>query len=103
MYELPDTCSVTEFRDHIADHLRTLRTRRKPTLLTQNGRAAAVVMSPREFEAYAAAREFMDVVQAIEAGRDDVKSGRVEPWPAVRQRLLARVTKPATRKSSRRT
>lgn len=102
MYELPDTCSVTEFRDHISDHLRTIRTRRKPTMLTHNGRAAAVVMSPQEFEAYAAAREFMETVQAIEAGREDVKAGRVEPWPAVRRRLLARVAKPTTRRTSRR-
>ena len=102
MYQLPDTCSVTEFRDHIADHLRTIRTRRKPTMLTHNGRAAAVVMSPQAFEAYAAAREFMETVQAIEAGRADVKAGRVEPWSAVRRRRLARTGKPGTRKSSRR-
>jgi PHD/YefM family antitoxin component YafN of YafNO toxin-antitoxin module len=88
MYQLPDTCSVTDFRDNIADHLRDLRRSSRPRMITQNGKAAAVVLSPEQFEGYAAAREFMETVRAVEESRRELARGGGSEWAAVRARLL---------------
>lgn len=69
MYSLPETCSVTDFRDNIAAHLRKLKTAKRPKLLTHNGKAAAVVMSPEEFETCVAARQFLETTRAINRDR----------------------------------
>lgn len=86
MYQLPETCSVTDFRDNIASHLRKIRTARRPTMLTHNGKAAAVLMSPREFEAYAAARDVVDTARAVSgvraAAAGGIRSGSTKRRPA---------------------
>lgn len=93
MYQLPDTCSVTEFRDNIADHLRRLRKADRPRMITQNGKAAAVVLSPEQFEDYAAAREFVETVRAVEESRAELAAGGGSGWAGARARLLKKSAK----------
>lgn len=47
---LPDTTSYSEFRQNLSSHFKRLKKSRKPTLITQNGKTAAVVMSPQIYE-----------------------------------------------------
>ncbi|MCC6322128.1 MAG: type II toxin-antitoxin system Phd/YefM family antitoxin [Phycisphaerales bacterium] len=82
------TASVNDFRDDIAGHLRRLRRAKSPTLLTQNGKGAAVMMSLRQFQSFAAALDFVETVEAIEAGRREDAQGRTKSWRKSRAALL---------------
>jgi PHD/YefM family antitoxin component YafN of YafNO toxin-antitoxin module len=102
MSRLPDTCSVTDFRDNIADHLRQLRKADRPRMITQNGKAAAVELSPQQFEDYAAAMDFMQTIEAVESSRAELAAGGGAPWSRVRARLLDSKSRrqPKTRRSA---
>jgi PHD/YefM family antitoxin component YafN of YafNO toxin-antitoxin module len=48
---------------------------KRPTFVLRRGKAAVVVLNPKEFEAYAAARERQDVLDAVEQGRREFAAG----------------------------
>lgn len=99
---LPDTTTYTEFRENLSDHFKRLKKTSRPTIVTQNGKAAAVVLSPSAFEEYAAAREFMETARAVEESRRDFAAGRFMSIDEAEKTLAARVRKgtaPRTRKA----
>lgn len=49
-HALPDVCTYTEFRDNMTAHLARLKKAKRPTLVTRNGRKAAVILSPEAYE-----------------------------------------------------
>jgi prevent-host-death family protein len=69
-----DIVPIAEFKAHLSRVVRTLPARRRPVVITQNGKAAAVVMSPAEFDRLAYRARFVD---AVEQGLTDVEEGRV--------------------------
>ncbi|MFM9958187.1 MAG: type II toxin-antitoxin system Phd/YefM family antitoxin [Phycisphaerales bacterium] len=50
MHLLPEVCTYTDFRDNLTAHLARLKKAKRATLVTRNGRAAAVVLSPEDYE-----------------------------------------------------
>jgi PHD/YefM family antitoxin component YafN of YafNO toxin-antitoxin module len=54
--------------------VRGLRQRGRPVVITQNGKPAAVLLSPEEFDALAHHAGFMDAVQR---GLADARAGRL--------------------------
>lgn len=91
MHRLPEVCSVTEFRDNISEKIRKLRKSGRVTLLTHNGKAAAVVMSPEEFEAFDAEHERTEVVKIIEENRKDIDAGRGIPLDTFDRKMRAKL------------
>lgn len=71
---LKDIVPIGEFRSNLADWVKRVGDTRRPVVLTQRGRAAAVVVSPEEFDELVDER---DVVKAILAGLQDVAAGRL--------------------------
>ena len=53
MAEVPEIIPVTDLRDGAANLLARVRTSRKPVVITQRGRAAAVIVSVEAYEAAA--------------------------------------------------
>jgi PHD/YefM family antitoxin component YafN of YafNO toxin-antitoxin module len=47
---LPDTTTYSEFRENLSSHFKRLKRSPKPTMITQNGKTAAVVMAPEAYE-----------------------------------------------------
>jgi prevent-host-death family protein len=45
-----DIVPIGEFKTHASELLRRLATSRRPLVITQNGRPAAVVLTPEEFD-----------------------------------------------------
>jgi prevent-host-death family protein len=45
-----DVVPIGEFKTHASKYLRQLRATHRPMLITQNGKPAAVVLTPNEFE-----------------------------------------------------
>lgn len=84
-----DIVPLGEFRTHTARVLRKMRDSRRPVIITQQGRPAAVVLPPEEFDRLQARRRF---VAAVSEGLADAEAGRViddeklDPPPARRSR-----------------
>jgi len=50
MHHSQDTYSLTDFKQNAQDHLERLRQTGRPEILTVNGRAEAVVMTPQTYD-----------------------------------------------------
>lgn len=97
--EVPSTTNYDEFCENPADHLSRLRKAKRPTVVLRKGRAQAVLLTPAEFADYAAARETLDLMGAIERGRREHGTGQTIPWGRARRELLARFERRLARKA----
>ena len=68
-----DIMPIAELKAHLSETVRGLAERPRPLVVTLNGKPAAVVMSPGEYDRLTARARF---VGAIEEGLADTKAGR---------------------------
>ena len=97
---LPDTQALTEFREQTAHVLKKLARSGKPLLITQKGKAAGVVMSPRLYEAMADAAALARSIEGVRQSLADFHAGRVMPADEALQQL-AKKHQPGTRTGKR--
>ncbi len=71
---------VSDFKAKAAEWLRRLGESSEPVVITQNGKAAAVLLSPA---AYDELTEHFRFMRAVEQGLADVEAGRVTPHEEV--------------------
>ena len=71
---------LTEFRNHIKDYIKELQTNKKPIILTQHGKSAAVLLDPDKFQEIQDQIEFM---RNVALGLDDLKNGRLHSFDDV--------------------
>lgn len=69
-----DIVPVGTFKTHAAQFLRQLRAEHRPIVITQNGRPAAVLVTPEEFDRMRDHDRFLD---AVKAGLADSDAGRL--------------------------
>lgn len=69
-----DILPIGEFKTHASRVLRKLQESQRPVVITQNGRPAAVLITPEEFDALHGRERFMS---ALQEGLADSKAGRV--------------------------
>ncbi len=82
-----DIVPIGDFKAHLSEKIRGLRTRRRPLVVTQNGKAAAVLLAPEEFDRLMNQAKF---VAAVQEGLDDLEAGRVLGHDELGRRLDAR-------------
>jgi prevent-host-death family protein len=82
-----DIVPIGELKAHLSEKIRELRGRRRPFVVTQNGRAAAVLLAPEEFDRLTAQARF---VAAVQEGLEDLEAGRVATHAELGRRLDAR-------------
>jgi prevent-host-death family protein len=68
-----DIVPIAELKVRLSEVIRSLDTRR-PLVVTLNGKPAAVLMSPREYDRVTHRAR---VVESIQGGLDDIEAGRV--------------------------
>lgn len=68
-----DIVPLADFKARVSEVIRDLRAHRRPVVVTQNGRPAAVVMAPEEFDSLMARARF---IAAVDEGLADVAAGR---------------------------
>ena len=73
-----------EFKSQAARLLRKLGDSGEPVVITQNGRPAGVLLSPREFDRI---QELQRFLESIAAGLADAEAGRVTDTAELRRRL----------------
>jgi prevent-host-death family protein len=83
--------SVSEFKAKAAEWLRRLADSDEPVVITQNGKAAAVLISPGEYDAMTERTRFL---QAVGEGLTDVEVGRVISDEELGKRLDAELGDP---------
>lgn len=66
--------SLTDFKNQASKMLRQMQSSHRPIIITQNGRAAGVLISPAEFDLLSEQCRF---IQAVQSGLRDVEQGRV--------------------------
>jgi prevent-host-death family protein len=67
-----DIIPIAELKANMSDIVRGLDARPRPLVVTLNGKPAAVVMSPKEYDLLAYQSRF---VEAVRDGRADVEAG----------------------------
>jgi prevent-host-death family protein len=82
-----DIVPVSEFKAQAADLLRRIGATGQPLVITQNGKAAGVLLSPAEFDRLSERARF---VAAVEEGLADEKAGNVSEHEDVAARMKAR-------------
>ena len=78
-----------EFKAQAAKFLKRLSESGQPMVITQNGRPAGVLVSPREFDRI---QERQRLLESISAGLADAEAGRVIDTAELKKRLRARRT-----------
>jgi prevent-host-death family protein len=78
---------VGEFKTQISRHLKRLIDGAGPLVITQNGRAAGVVLSPAEYDRMCDRERFFE---SLLAGAGDADAGRVMDTATLRERLAER-------------
>ena len=78
---------VSDFKAKAADWLRRLGESSEPVVITQNGKAAGVLLSPAAYDELTERFRFM---RAVEQGLADVEAGRVTPHEEVVEEMRRR-------------
>ena len=82
-----DIVPVSEFKSQIAEWFRKVAVTGTPVVVTQNGRAAGIVLSPAAYDALTEQARF---VAAVQAGMADADAGRVQRSDQVLARIRQR-------------
>jgi prevent-host-death family protein len=69
-----DIVPIADLKAHLSKKIRDLRACRRPIVITQNGKAAAVLLAPEEFDRLNSQAQF---IAAVREGLADSDSGRV--------------------------
>jgi prevent-host-death family protein len=89
-----DIVPVSDFKAKAAEYLRRIAQTGRPLVITQNGKAAAVLLSPRELDRLSEHARF---VAAVQEGLADADAGRMRDHDEVVARMRARSEKQAPR------
>lgn len=82
-----DVRPVTEFRAHASDVLRHLRATKRPVILTQNGRSAAVLL---DVDVYEDLLDQLAFIKSVQTGLAQADAGQVITHEDVEARLRER-------------
>src|SRR5512139_2995110 len=89
-----DIVPVSDFKAQAAEWLKRIAVTGHPLVITQNGKAAGVLLSPAQFDALSERAQFR---AAIDEGLADLQAGRVHSHAAV----VADLTKRRRARNSR--
>lgn len=79
-----DILPVGEFKTHASRVIRRLQKTKRPFVITQNGKPAAVLLTPAEFDRLNEHAQFLD---AVDDGLSDSAAGRVVDDAALTREL----------------
>ncbi len=82
-----DVKPISEFRANATTLLDQVGKTKRPLVITQHGKSAAILMDVKEYEALI---EKIELLTDIAAAEDDIKSGRLVPQDNVKARMQKR-------------
>jgi len=72
-----DIQPLSEHRAHLSEHFRQVRETGRPMFVTNNGRTAAVILSPQAYDELTAKAEAAATLDAIDQSMTDIQKGHV--------------------------
>lgn len=69
-----DIIPIAQFKSHASERIRKLAEGKEAVVITNNGRAAGVLLSPSEYDRLTYTERFLT---SIREGFDDIEAGRV--------------------------
>jgi prevent-host-death family protein len=75
MHQSRDTYSLTDFKQNTKEHIERLKATGRPEILTVNGKAEAVVMSPETYDKLFE-MAMVDVRAKLEEGLAELRAGK---------------------------
>ena len=93
MIVMPDTLPLAEIKAHLSEIVDRVEHEHDRVVLTRNGRAAAVIMSPEDLEALEDTLELLSdpkALKEINRARQDVARGKVVAGEELRAKYLRR-------------
>ena len=87
-----DILPLGEFKTHASRVMRRLREAKRPIVITQNGKPAAVLVTPEDFDRL---REHVRFMDAVQEGLADSEAGRVIDDEALGRELDRAFASPA--------
>ncbi len=91
-----DIVPVSELKAHAAEWMRKAAETGAPVVVTQNGRPAAVLLSPQAYDELTARARFLG---AVEEGLADADAGRVTSHAALKREMKERFGKKTRRRA----
>ena len=79
MIRVHDIRSLTDFRNNAREHLDRIAQSNQPEVLTVNGEARGVVLSPAAFDELITDAQYARNLRAIRQGLDSLKRGETMP------------------------
>lgn len=87
IYLAEDIRSLSDFRSNVASFVGQVRKTKRPLVLTQHGKSAAVLL---DVGAYEALVERAELLEDIRVAEEEIKAGKEIPHSEVKAELLAR-------------
>ena len=91
MYTTSDIYPVSDFNRKPSEHIKRLQETKRPEVLTVNGKAALVMLTPDLYDELLQQTELLRSLQKIEEANADFEQGRSRPaseaFAELRQRL----------------
>ncbi len=90
---MPETLPLAEIKAHLSEIVDRVEHEHDRVVLTRNGRAAAVIMSPDDLEALEDTLELLSdpaALEEIDRARQDVARGKVVTAEELRNKYLRR-------------
>ena len=90
---MPDTLPLSEIKAHLSEIVDRVEHEHDRVVLTRNGRAAAVIMSPEDLEALEDTLELLSdpkALEEIDRARQEVARGKVVTAEELRAKYLRR-------------
>jgi len=84
-----DIIPIGEFKTKIAKWFKSIQETGQPLIITQNGRPAGVLLSPKEYDELIYRRSFL---LSVDRGIDDAENGRLLTTEEVISKLFEPVT-----------
>ena len=75
-----DVRPITDFRNHAAEILSQVRTTKRPVVITQKGKSAAILLDAEQYEKQ---QELLELLQKIAKGVKAAEEGRLIPHEQV--------------------
>jgi prevent-host-death family protein len=80
-----DIVPVGQFKNEMAKYLKQIKENNSTLVITQNGKAAGVLISPEDYDCYMERKRFME---SVEEGLNDIANGRTVPIEQVKKKIF---------------
>lgn len=91
MIQTNDIQSLTNFRQKASEHLARLKETGRAEVLTVNGEAAGVVMSPQTYDKLMEELEMARSLAMLDRSEADIKAGRTRPMREALKEMIEKL------------